>query len=771
MDSLIQFALDGKWKLAILSDDEICKGKKIPRTYTEVEACGAIDAIVPGNFDLELIRAGICKDPYFGKNILDMYQMEDRHAIYARTFRYEPVKNTTPMLIFEGLDTVADIYLNGELLAQVQNMYLIHCIDVPRIQNGENELVIHFSPACLVARKMEFSAGNIASRYNYEGLQLRKAPHTFGWDIMPRLVSAGIYRSVGIYNRPKETFKQIYLMTLEADADRNTAELELFFDVDVGNHYIGDYQIEVNGVGPHSSFFHSDRLWFTAGKTKFSVKNIELWWPKGSGAPNLYDVTIRLLCKGVPVATQHIRTGIRTARLCRTSTSTDLNFGDFHFEVNGRRIFVMGTCWVPLDAYHSRDKERLPSALELLDDVGCNMVRCWGGNVYECPEFYNACDEMGVMVWQDFAMACASYPLTPEFQEKIRTETVQIVRMLRQHPSLVLWCGDNECDMFVQFKGADRNPNGNQITRIVLPEVLYSEDPVRSFLPSSPYYDESSAKLPDRYLTENHLWGPRDYYKSRFYKDSLCSFASEIGYHGCPAEQSLRKFLSPECLWPWHDNEEWNLHASSVETDKGAPYVYRIELMAKQIRELFGAVPDNLTDFIVASQISQAEGNKFFIELFRYEQPRRSGLTWWNLIDGWPQFSDAVVDYYYKKKLSYYYIKNLQKPLLLTFCEPHDWMLPLVAVNNAGYSLSFQYTVKDFDTRVVLLSGKGICEDQQPWELATLPYSQSEKKLYLIEWECEGEKSKNHYLAGNPSFDLAWYCKFLKEFYPEYDCF
>jgi beta-mannosidase len=411
--------------------------------------------------------------------------------------------------------------------------------------------------------------------------------------------------------------------------------------------------------------------------------------------------------------------------------------------------------------------------MKLLEDIGCNAVRCWGGNIYEDPLFYRYCDEMGIMVWQDFAMACGIYPIDPEFAAVIREEAAQVVRALRQHPSIILWSGDNECDQFIAGDGYGRDPNLNRITRELLPDVVTMEDPARPFLPSSPYIDREAAKLPQAYLAENHLWGPRDYFKSQFYKGSLCHFASEMGYHGCVSVESLKKFISAEKLWPWQNNDEWRIHAASPELDEGGSYLYRIELMAKQIRELFGEIPDNLEDFVLASQISQGEAKKFFVELFRTGQPNRSGIIWWNLIDGWPQFSDAVVDYYFDKKLAYYYLRQSQKPLILTFTEPRDWNLTLTAVNNSGLRREFRYSVKDYDTRKTILSGTGSCEDEGVYELDSLPYSQGEKKIYLMEWEdvsgAAGELSgRNHYLAGNPPFAFSYYAAFLREIYGEY---
>jgi beta-mannosidase len=492
-----------------------------------------------------------------------------------------------------------------------------------------------------------------------------------------------------------------------------------------------------------------------------TVNDAKLWWPKGYGEPNLYEITVFLKRDGHAVDTRRFRTGIRTVKLDRTSVTDIFMNGRFHFIINGKPVFIMGTNWVPADAYHSRDAERLPQIMELLDDIGCNAVRCWGGNVYESPVFYDRCDELGIMVWQDFAMACGVYPADDEFCAVMRQEAETIVRSLRQHPSIILWAGDNECDQAYGWNGFGRNPAENRVTREVIPRVLHAEDPTRPYIPSSPYIDEEAFKLPERYLPENHLWGPRDYFKSAYYKDSLCSFSSEMGYHGSPSRESLEKFISPGKLWPWRDNDEWDIHASSPEPSKEGVYNYRVELMAKQIFELFGFEPDNLNDFILASQISQAEAFKFYIEMFRYGQPKRSGIIWWNLMDGWPQFSDAVVDYYFIKKPAYSYIKASQQPFILAFGEPEDWMLPLMAVNNTQQPLAFSYTVTDYDTGDIILKGESAVEKHTAVEINRYAYRQGEKKLYIIEWDKNGETGRNHYLAGNPPFNFNWYKRFF----------
>ena len=762
MNNWQKINLGGEWKLAYISHGEL---KNAPISYNDVLTHpSTISATVPGNYEIDLENAGIIEDPFYASNLLKMRKWEQYHFFYARKFTYKPLSETKPIFIFEGLDTIADIYLNGKRIAQTENMFIIHEVEPEGIIEGENDLLIHFKPVCIEARNNAVSAGNYHLPYNYESLRLRKSAHSFAWDIMPRLVTAGIYRPACLAYRPIEHTRQIYIQTKSVDLHNNTAELELFYDFHIENPDLTGYLVTIEGKSGNSVFEKTVPLWFIAGKETINVSDAKFWWPKGYGDQNLYDVTITLKHCDKIVDVYKTRLGLRTVKLIRDSVTDSLMTGDFHFEVNGKRIFILGTNWVPVDALHSRDRSRLPKIMDLLEDVGCNTIRIWGGNVYEDNYLYDRCDEMGILIWQDFCMACGIYPIDSDFQNVMEHEALVTVRRLRQHPSILIWAGDNECDMFAYFQNSD--PNINIITRKIFANVCAMEDPSRPYLPSSPYIDEAAYKLPMEYLPENHPWGPRDYFRSNYYNNLLCSFASEIGYHGCNSVESIKKFISPEKLWPYYDNEDWLVHAASPQADGNGPYAYRIELMAKQIRELFGSIPDNLEDFVLASQISQAEAKKHFVETFRGDKPKRSGLIWWNLIDGWPQFSDAVADYYYDKKLAYYYIKMTQKPFILSVSEPSNWNCDLRAVNDSGKSLVFSYTVRDFtEGGKIVCEGKNHIGGDEVIVLEKLPYSYGHKKLYVIEWECGEYSGKNHYMAGNPPFDLEWYRDFLQQTY------
>ncbi len=745
--------LDGPWSFAYamqLPDEPITALTDLPRASLPVYPC-----TVPGNFELDLHAQGIIPEPYFGMNMLAVQPYEHTHVWYGRRFSADDRPGITAELNFEGLDCYADIYLNGECIGQADNMLVPQAFNVTGRLRGDNELLVHIRPALDEAAKYPYPAGTAAMAINYESLYVRKAPHMYGWDIMPRAVSAGIWRPVTLQFRPEERIEEIYLQTARLTPDHQYAELRCHYRVT--RHEVGDaaYELLLEGACGDSTFTMRTPVRFMAGQSNITVQQPALWWPNGSGAANLYRVTASLLKNGEVIDRRTFNHGIRTVKLVRTSITTPEQPGEFGFYVNGERVFIKGTNWVPLDAFHSRDIGRLPAAMQLVAEAHCNMIRCWGGNVYESDAFFDLCDEKGILVWQDFAMACAIYPQDEGFRRQIAEEARAVAQRLRVHACLALWAGDNECDSCYSWFGKG-DPNRNVLTREVLPAVLRAEDPARDFLPSSPYIDAAAYQAGAIYLPEDHLWGPRDYFKSAFYLNSLAHFASEIGYHGCPAPESLREFLSPEKVWPYRDNDEWRLHCTDPVPECSS-YSYRVELMANQVRVLFGDVPDTLEEFAFASQASQLEAKKFFIERFRTAKWRRTGLIWWNMLDGWPQFSDAVVDYYFRKKLAYEAIRRVQQPLCVSLCEPEDDRQLALACNDTREALDLTYAVTDLDTGAVLCQGSALAAANSNTPLAEIPFEAGAQRCYRITWDSPLGAGINHYLAGTPPFNLAHY--------------
>lgn len=769
----MKISLSGKWTLAYGENRDVksfCDGIK---TINDVKAhigaeLKAFDAEVPGGFMYELFKHGTEPDPFFGDNSWRYQKYEACHLWYYREFDIE--KKEDGVIRFEGLDTYADIYLNGKLIGKSENM-MLPCkiaLGADAFENGKNEMVVHFTPVTVRSREKRLPAMCNTLFYNYQALYTRKPMHMYGWDIMPRLLDGGIYKDVYIEEKPKsDRIEELFVYTLWTEPENNRAKIRVYFALDVSGDFVSDYHVTVEGKCGDSTFFDEcDPYGAEYNRLAFIIENCKLWWQKNGGEQNLYDVSLKLYKNGELLDEKKTRIGIRTVELVRTDTYEDGN-GDFCFKVNGRRVFIMGTNWVPLDAFHENDGKRLEKALALLDDVGVNAVRMWGGNLYESDEFFDRCDQLGILVWQDFAMACAVYPRDDDFIKALEPEIIYTVKRLRNHPSLALWAGDNECDQTYQsWGGVIRDPNENTITRKLIPGILQAHDFTRPYLPSSPFISELSFSS-GKPSPEQHLWGPRDYYKGDFYKKAECFFASEIGYHGCPSPQSLRKFIGEDFLYPITDgngepNVHWLAHATESRSDGEIPYKYRIGLMIKQVKLLFGELPDNISDFARMSQISQAEAFKYFIESFRINKKKRTGIIWWNLLDGWPQASDAVVDYYFCEKLAYKFIKRVQQPVCLILDGDDDGEITLYGVNDGLCDAITQYTV----TR--LSDGKDVMEGivtlrRDGSDILGKIYGGSADGMYLITWNTDGKECRNHYYGDLRGADYKQYLKYLEK--------
>ncbi len=775
------FSLDGDWTLYYAPHKAVIQtlpASPVTKELLDRLHYDQIPSRVPGNFELDMERAGIIEDPFYACNIIHLQKYENLHLFYTRTFVLHSLPED-PILHLSGVDTFAEIFVNGTLIGKSDNMLIPHAFPVSGLCIGENEITVHILPTHITARKTPLPIAAAAQSFNYDALAVRKAPHMFGWDIMPRALSGGIWKSVWLEDRLPDRIDEVFAWTEELRPDHSHGRFAFFWNLTVSEDDLQDYSLHICGKCGESIFQSRIPVRHTAGKHTVSLQNPKLWYPRGYGAPNLYEITVTLLLGDTPVHEYRLNAGMRTVELHRTSLTDAEGNGEFCFTVNGQKIFWMGTNWVPIDAYHSRDRERLPEILPLLTDIGCNAVRCWGGNVYEDDLFYDYCDRHGIMIWQDFAHACSVNPQDDDYCQRFAEEAISVIKRLRNHPSLLLWAGDNEVDFFYGRSGNPlRNPNLNRLTREVLPRALAMHDFTRPYLPSSPYIDEEAFSAGrTASLTEDHIWGPRDYFKGAFYRNAPCHFASEIGYHGCPSPRTLARFIRPEELWHWKKHsdsriprDDWTCHASCAALDGKDPFFYRIGLMSDQVKTLFPAFAEReeeegLSRFSMASQISQAEAKKFFIEKFRAAKWRRTGIIWWNLIDGWPQISDAVVDYYGTKKLAYHYIKHAQSPLCLLFDEPKNGKITLLAASDLQTDMAFSFRVRDLESDQILLSGEGIAKPNSTAELATLPYDPTDTHCYLMEWTTENgiQNGINHYVTRMSELDLDRYLLWMKK--------
>ncbi len=732
--------LNGKWSLRG-RDQENSEAKEI-----------SIPATVPGCVALDLAEYGyLPKDLFMGMNITKTEDFESYEWWYEKTFN-APIERERVYLVFEGVDTLAEYYLNGKLIGESKNMLISHEFDISDyLIDGENKLTVHISSTALAEHEAKTAIYSIMSWHRANEIAVRRAPHTYGWDIMPRMILPSIWRDVKLEVRNKVFFSQVFFKTDEKSC-------EVLYEVGGGLSDISGVQIRFFGNCGDSTFDVSKNIGrVKCGRMNLCIKNPKSWWPYGYGDANVYDVTAEIFKDGVLIHEEKHSFGLRSVILDRTDT-TNGSDGHFRFIINGKEIMCRGSNWVPLDAFHCRDAERYDRALELVRDIGCNILRCWGGNVYEDHKFYDFCDRNGVMVWQDFTMACHLYPETEDFKAQLYAEAEAVIKKLRNHPSIILWSGDNEID---ENLSGFTIPGKNSLTREVLPKAVRMNDVGRPYLASSPYISDAAyCKSAEGLVSpELHIWGPRDYYKSEFYTANKAHFVSETGYHGCPSMNSIKKFITPDKIWPYTDNEEWNLHSTDQNNNPG-----RVMLMEKQVRQLFGKVPENPEEYITASQISEAEADKYFIERIRVGRPLKSGIIWWNLLDGWPQMSDAVVDYYFEKKLAYGYIKRAQAPFTIAAKDIESWGLTVYACNDTLTEKEGTYKIIDADTDSVLAEGSFSVGENRTAALTKLNIFYSEKKMLIFEWEIDGKREFNHYLCGYPPFDFEKYKSWMRKY-------
>lgn len=763
---MYKISLNGEWRLFGFEQgthivDAPCDLAEI----VGLDGVISLSANVPEEAQLTLSRHGILpEDLFMGMNIRETEKFEKHEWWYERSFTVPALENGQKLFVeFEGADCLAEYFLNNELFAVSDNAMTGHEFEITHLVTpGENKLAVRFRSPLIEAYDMEYPLfGSMG--INPESGHLRKPAHSFGWDIMPRAVTSGIWKDVNLVVKNRVEISQAYILTISCD--KQNASLTMLYEIDCPVIMPDDdYKISIKGVCDNSVIRAEQRLFrHKSGRVyDINVSMPKLWWPHGYGEANLYDFEIILENHGVKVAEKCFKTGIRTARLIRTDV-TDGVTGCFKFNVNGVDIMAKGSNWVPLDAFHSRDLGRVDKAMEMMADLECNIVRCWGGNVYESERFYDLCDKYGIMVWQDFGMACHFPPHTEQFKQQICDEVAYVVKARRHHPSIVLWAGDNEVDQMAVNNKLGMHAEINKITREVIPGELYRHERLRDYLESSPVVPKALYESPlgdFKAAPENHIWGPRDYFKSRFYTESGAHFISECGYHACPGRKSIEKFISPDKVWPYTDNEEWNLHSSDQKNRN-----HRVMLMEKQIRQFFATVPDNLDDYATASQFSQGEAKKFFIERMRCGKPTKSGIIWWNLLDGWPQMSDAIVDYYFEKKRAYDYIKRSQQPFCLMMGELESWNCPVIAANDTldvKKGIYKVYELTESCEKVLIQEGRFDLEPNGIRTLTKIPVMYSDKRMFIMAWETDdGNVGYNHYLAGMPPFDLETYTKWM----------
>ena len=770
-------SLNGEWRLDYFPqpDDGAVRALPLKVPFKTVKAT------VPGNCELDLVNAGILPPPEIGLNVLKLRPYEGYQWLYTKTFeKPEVAAGQRVMLTFEGIDTLADVFLNGQKIAETDNMLIAHSFDVTkRLKEGENVLQVLIRSVMCEAQyqtigELGYSMGDSLA----DAEPFRKAGHMGGWDIFPRAFVSGLWRDVSLeVQEPVRIDNTAWIIkTLDLNG-RKRANMNVTCRVQAPFRRLGHATIRYVLARAGKTLAERTRRLDTYQNVVggWDVHGFEPWWPKGMGEPALYDAVIEVVGDDGALLARHAeKIGFRTIELERDDVYGPDRPGQFLFRVNGEPCYVRGSNWVPLDSFHGRDGKFMRSTLEMFDDLNCNMVRVWGGGVYEPDEFFDFCDAHGIMVWQDFMTGCSAFPQNDAYAKATEEEVRAIVLKYRNRASLAIWSGNNENDGAFFWKlgrKLGRDPNKDRNSRVTIPNVLFEFDVTRPYLPSSPYYSEDVVKGLAK-PSEDHLWGARAYYKVPFYTNSPCWFASEMGYHGMPSRSLVEKVMTKACLYPWKGtpakfekdhkklewNDEWLLKASNPLLRRDSGLMGRNSLMTNQIRIMFGGVDTDLDTFIEQSQTVQAEAMKTFCEMFRSRKfTRFNGLIWWNVRDGWPQLSDAVVDYYGGKKPAYYALRAVQHDQLAMLGDDHvAW-----AVNDRRYPVKGHATYRDKASGKVLLDRDYEVAANAKTQLGTVPFSG--QGLIEIEYSADGETHRNHFLYGEPPFTWAEVKEWMKD--------
>lgn len=614
-------------------------------------------AHVPGSVYADLMADGTMPDPFWRENELDAFERMKKDYVYQRAFTVTEAQlaHAHVELVCEGLDTLAHVSLNGREIAFADNMHITWVWDVKeQLHAGENTLEIRFdSPILYCAKKADEAPGWESSDATPGFRHLRKAHCMFGWDWGPRLPDAGIWRP--IFLRTWDTARLENALMLQAHHDG-------VVDVTIRPEIAGESAWSAEITAPDGEVLTLPET--TAAEQVITIEHPQLWWPNGLGKQPLYRVTVRLATGD----TRTWRIGLRTMTVSREKDEWG---EEFCHVVNGMKVFAMGADYIPEDNILARvTPERTRRLLEDCKAANFNAIRVWGGGYYPDDAFYDICDELGLLVWQDLMYACAFYDLTPDFERSIRVETQQNIARLRHHASLALICGNNEMEMFmagansalINHRTWEFVPTyPHHITdyvkmfEYILPAIVKETAPQTYWWPASPSSGGNFDAPNDENRGDNHYWDvwhgekPFTEYRKFFFR-----YASEFGFQSFPCLKSVKQFTLPD---------DRNIFSRVMERHQRnqAANGKILSYLSQTFR-----YPNSFDDLLYASQLMQAEAIRYGVEHWRRNRGRCMGAIIWQLNDIWPVASWASIDYYGRWKALHYAAKRFFAPVMIS---------------------------------------------------------------------------------------------------------
>ncbi|GAB3552012.1 glycoside hydrolase family 2 protein [Arthrobacter tumbae] len=631
----------------------------------EAIAGRSIPATVPGSIHTDLMAAGLIEDPYLDDNerLLAWIGLCDWR--YSTSFQWRAGQHQRTDLVFEGLDTVAVIELNGERVGETANMHRTYRFDVRALlREGSNDLTVTFSSPVKHADQASLEQGYRPHVNHHPYNSIRKMACNFGWDWGPDVATVGMWRPVRL-----ENWSTARLASVSPAASVKGAGGVVRVSVVLEHSVVSSTQIVVSVAS------ETQTVDVPAGEMSVvvdvEVTDVDLWWPRGHGAQPLYDLQVTLVSDGSGIDSWQGRVGFRTVRV---DTEPDAHGTPFTLIINDRPIFVKGANWIPDDAFvHRVDRARYAARLAQAESANMNLLRVWGGGIYESDDFFDLCDERGILTWQDFLFACAAYaeeePLRSEVEAEVRDNVVRLL----PHPSLVVWNGSNENVWGHEEWGWAKRLRGRTWGKgyydELLPELLRELDPHRPYTPSSPFSPDPAHFPNDPQHGSVHLWdlwNQRDYPHYRSYQPR---FVAEYGWQGPPTWSTLTRSISDSPLTP--ESPGMLVHQKAMEGNT--------KLIDGLVDHL--PLPDDTDDWHWAMSLNQARAIEVAIEHFRSLSPLCMGSIVWQLNDCWPVTSWAAVDGDGRAKPLLYAIKHAYEDRLVTI-QPRESGLAVCVVND-----------------------------------------------------------------------------------------
>ena len=669
-----------------------------------------LPATVPGGVHTDLLALGKIPDPFVGDNEKKVQWIPDCDWEYRRTFTATPeaLAEARQFIVCDGLDTLAEVSLNGKLLGKTDNFYRQWRWDVTGLfEADENEISILFrSPVAFIREREATDPLGGVSVAIPGGPHLRKPPYHWGWDWGPQVPAIGIWQDLRI-----ESYSHARLADVHVRQSHQNGSATLSADLTVEQWQATDLHATLKVTAPNGQP-QTVETELASGivNLKSKIQNPLLWWPNGYGEQNLYQLEVTLHNGTTTLDSRSFQIGLRTLELRR---EPDAWGESFTFIVNAVPIFAKGANWIPADSFIPRTTNaQLEYLIKTAADAHMNMLRVWGGGIYEEERFYDLCDRYGILVWQDFAFACSIYPADDAFAENVRIEAVENVRRLRHRASLALWCGNNEMEQgWVEWGWNKPSDARNQrlkagydrIYHHLLPAITSTEDPDRPYWPSSassgiPFAEPSSDQRGDMHYWE--VWHARKPFTA--YRQQYPRFMSEFGFQALPTYKTIQSYAEPA-------DQNMNSYIMEHHQRSGAGN----GLMLSQMTDTFRAA-NSFQSLVYLSMLLQAEGIRYGVEHWRRNRQRVSGTLIWQLNDCWPVASWASVDYFGRWKALHYAAKRFYAPILLSVEDDATRMSVHVTSDS---TLPFDGLVR---WRLERLDGTLLANGEQPVSAASL---------------------------------------------------